>query len=93
MHTSELLGAFALAVALALVSSSVARQAHPEEEKMKPRELVAKHLASIGAAEARAAIKNRVMNGRAQVVFRLGSSGSSPAPVHLSRKLRGYASR
>ncbi len=42
---------------------------------IKPEELVAKHLASIGSAEARSAVKNRVAGGTAQVSFRLPTSG------------------
>lgn len=47
----------------------------PASEKMKPEELVAKHLEAIGTAAARAAAKNRVMTGTAEVNFRLGSRG------------------
>lgn len=44
-------------------------------KKIKPDELVAKHLASIGTAEARAAARNREVLGDADVIFRLGASG------------------
>jgi hypothetical protein len=44
-------------------------------QKIKPAELVEKHLASIGTAEARAAVRNRVAAGDADVVFRLGAIG------------------
>jgi hypothetical protein len=47
----------------------------PAGEKMKPEDLVARHVESIGSAEARAAAKNRVISGDAQVTFRLGSRG------------------
>ena len=43
--------------------------------KMKPEELVTKHLASIGTAEARAAARNRTALGDADVVFLLGGAG------------------
>jgi hypothetical protein len=46
-----------------------------KDAKMKAEDVVAKHLASIGTAEARAAIKNRVVGGSAQAIFRLGSTG------------------
>jgi hypothetical protein len=46
-----------------------------KDEKLKPEELVLKHLASIGTADAIANAKTRVMNGTAQAVFRLGSTG------------------
>ncbi len=45
---------------------------------IKPEELVAKHLSSIGSAEARSAVKNRVASGAAQVTFRLPTSGRLP---------------
>jgi hypothetical protein len=41
-------------------------------QKMKPEELVDKHLASIGSPEARAAAHNRVVKGSADVVFNPG---------------------
>ncbi len=44
-------------------------------EKLKVDELLARHLASIGSAEARAAAKNRVSEGSAVAVFRLGGTG------------------
>src|SRR5262249_16123852 len=40
----------------------------------KPEEVVARHLESIGSAEARAAIKNRVVQGNAR--FRLSAGGT-----------------
>jgi hypothetical protein len=41
-------------------------------QKMKPEELIAKHLASIGTPEAIAAVHNRTVKGTATVVFRPG---------------------
>jgi len=46
------------------------------EDKMKTEELVAKHLASIGAPEARAAARSRVLRGDAQVTFVRGGAGT-----------------
>ncbi len=43
--------------------------------KVKPDELVTKHLDSIGTADARAAARNRVILGNAGVVFKVGASG------------------
>ena len=48
---------------VALFSTQLA--ANPTPEKMKPEELVAKHLAAIGTPEALAAVKSRVMIGNA----------------------------
>jgi hypothetical protein len=42
-------------------------------DKMKPEEVIAKHLASIGPADALAAIKSRIMVGNAKAVFRTGA--------------------
>lgn len=46
----------------------------PGEQKMKPAELIARHLQSIGTAEARSALRNRVLDAKADVIFRLGPS-------------------
>jgi hypothetical protein len=45
-------------------------------QKLKVEEVVAKHLGSIGSAEARASIKSRLASGTAEVVFRLGGQGT-----------------
>jgi len=44
-------------------------------EKMKPKELVGRHLLSLGSPEARAAAKNRRLGGVVSVTFRLGGTG------------------
>lgn len=41
-------------------------------QKMKPEELVNKHLASIGTPEARAAARNRIVKGTSTVIFNPG---------------------
>lgn len=46
-----------------------------KDQKIKPEELVEKHLASIGTPEARAAVRNRAVAADADVVFRLGAAG------------------
>jgi len=45
--------------------------------KMKPEDLVSKHLAALGSPEARKAVKTRVLDGAASVTFRLGGTGRS----------------
>lgn len=60
----------ALTFVLVLLSLVVARG-----QVIKPDDLVEKHLASIGTAEARAAVRNRYVLADADVVFRLGGSG------------------
>ncbi len=59
-----------LTIALLMAALVFARGA-----KMKPEELVTKHLASIGTAEARAAARNRTALGNADVVFLMGGAG------------------
>jgi hypothetical protein len=47
------------------------------QEKIKPADLVAKHLESIGSAKARAAVKTRIFVGTSQVIFRTEPSGQA----------------
>ena len=47
-----------------------------KDEKLKPEELVAKHLDSIGPAEKRKAVQSRVSSGTTQVNFRVGGTGT-----------------
>jgi hypothetical protein len=61
------------------------------EQKLKPEEVVARHLGSIGAAEARASIRNRIVNGTTEVVLRLGGQGTLSGKGQIQsegRKLR-----
>jgi hypothetical protein len=44
-------------------------------QQITSEELLQKHLASIGTAEARAAVRNRFVQGDTDVVFRLGGNG------------------
>jgi len=46
-------------------------------DKLKPAELIAKHLNSIGTEKAREAIKTRIIAGTAQVVFRTAPVGQT----------------
>jgi len=46
------------------------------EQKLKVEDIVVRHLASIGTAEARAAVKNRLVNITPEVVLRLGGQGT-----------------
>ena len=55
---------------------SVSQTAGAKDEKLKPEELVAKHLDSIGSAEKRNAVQSRTTAGATQVVFRVGGSGT-----------------
>src|SRR5258708_7250987 len=46
-------------------------------QKLRPEDVVARHLESIGTTEARAAISSRVAQGSADVTMRIGGSGHS----------------
>ena len=54
-----------------------------KDEKLKPEALLAKHLDSLGSPEARAAVKNRVIAGSAEVIFRLGGQGQMAGSGNL----------
>ncbi len=69
---------FGIALLVLHQSSLVAK-----EPKMKPEELVAKHLDSIGTKEARAAVQNRVMTGTGRVIIRLPTMGMKQGPADL----------
>jgi hypothetical protein len=66
---------FHIFVAFLLGSLPIGELVSAKDEKLKPEQLVQKHLASIGTTEALAAVRTRGMSGTAQVVFRLGSTG------------------
>ena len=55
-----------LAIACALL---LAASAKSPAQKMKPEEVVTRHLESIGSAKERGAIKTRIISGTSQVVF------------------------
>ncbi len=71
---AQLFIACALASALAVVSPGTTT---PGPDKMKPEEVVAKHLESIGTAEARAKAKSHVILGQAVATFRIGGAGTA----------------
>jgi len=59
-----------------VTAASVTPTAGAKDEKLKPEELIAKHLASIGSADKRKAAQSRTASGAVQVVFRTGGSGT-----------------
>jgi hypothetical protein len=76
-------------VCSALLASTV--QLTAKDAKLKPEEVVAKHLESLGMAGAIAAIKTRATAGTAQVIFRLPSPGQIVGKGNIfseGRKLR-----
>ncbi len=56
-----------LVIALALLALVV--PAKPSAQKLKPEDVVTRHLESIGSAKARAAVRTRIISGTSQVVF------------------------
>lgn len=65
------------ALAVALSATSISTTATPTPQKMTAEEVVAKHLESIGTAEARAKIKSHIILGTAVGTFRIGGTGTS----------------
>src|SRR5216684_5822978 len=55
------------AIACALLSPAFSNSS---AQKLKPEEVVTRHLESIGSAKERGAIKTRIISGTSQVVFR-----------------------
>ncbi len=53
-------------------------------QKMKPEEVIARHLESIGSAKARAAVKTRIIAGTAQVVFHTAPLGQASGRAVLA---------
>jgi hypothetical protein len=66
-----------IAVGLLTTAASITSAALPVADKMKPEEVIAKHLESIGTAEARAAAKSRIIQGNTIATFRVGGKGQA----------------
>ncbi|MDX6694907.1 MAG: hypothetical protein QOF02_2510 [Blastocatellia bacterium] len=71
-------------LALALPLSVASAPNAPPPDKMKPEEVIAKHLDSIGTAEARSKVKSRIIQGKAVATFRIGGSGTSEGGAVLA---------
>jgi hypothetical protein len=56
--------------------AAIAGTTRAQEKKLKPQQLLAKHLDSIGTAENRKKVATRMTAGGVQVVFRLGGQGT-----------------
>src|SRR5512145_1032592 len=52
------------------------RPAHAQDKKLKPEELIARHLDSIGTAEARSKASTLVASGETKFIARLGGSAN-----------------
>jgi hypothetical protein len=65
------------AVLLLTTAQVLAGKKQPVADKMKPEEIIAKHLDSIGTAEARAAARNRIFKGVVKLTGRQGIKGDA----------------
>ena len=63
------LPSFASLLAIGLAFLAVVGASKSSAQKLKPEEVVARHLESIGSAKERTAIKTRIISGTSQVVF------------------------
>src|SRR5436190_2019514 len=70
MISKQNVATFSLALVLLAICFSPSLTS-AKDEKLKPEDLVAKHLDSIGPAEKRNAVKSRATSGATQVVFRV----------------------
>jgi hypothetical protein len=70
-----------LAVVLTYVSGPPATVA--QNQRLKPEELIAKHLDSIATAEKRKAVRSRTTSGTAQVSFRIGGRGTMDGKANI----------
>ena len=59
-------------------------------QKLKPEELIAKHLESIGAEETRASIKSRVLIGEVKLRIKGGRMGEAGGPVVMASENEKY---
>lgn len=68
-------GRASLACLLLLAASAAPAPSARAADKLKPEEIVAKHLEAVGAAETRESIKNRIIIGAVAVALRAPSAG------------------
>lgn len=67
----------AIALPVAILAVSMSPQSIVVAQKLKAEEVVAKHLESLGTAEARAATRNRIATGASSLTFRQGGNGQA----------------
>jgi hypothetical protein len=71
-----------LSVCLTLLPGASAQS--PKTDKIKPEDLVAKHLDSIGTARSRAAVTTRIISGTSQVIIRTTPPGQAVGKAVLA---------
>ncbi len=74
---------FSVCLTLVLVASAQSPKA-PKADKIKPEEVVARHLESIGTAKARAAVTSRIIAGTSQVIIRTPPPGQAVGKAVLA---------
>lgn len=74
----------ALCLLLLAFALPVTLDAKPNPQKMKAEDVVAKHLESIGTAEARAKAKSRIIQGTAFATIRVGGTGQAEGGAVLA---------
>lgn len=67
-----------------LLLSAVFTSAKPFDDKLKPEELIAKHLEAIGKDEARNAKRSRIVGGSSLMNLRTGGRGNISGPALLA---------
>ena len=69
-------GVISIVITLALLLAGSTAAAPPQDKQLKPEELIARHLESIGKSEATAAAKSRFASGPVTLTMRVGGSGN-----------------
>ncbi|HEX4899245.1 MAG TPA: hypothetical protein VFV61_01860 [Pyrinomonadaceae bacterium] len=76
----------ALLLLMATIPPSSTSRAISDEDDLTAEQVIARHLDSIGSAEARASITSRVILGRALAAARIGGSGQAEGQVVLASR-------
>jgi hypothetical protein len=69
-------GVMATVITLALFSANLFGAGSAQDKKPRPEELVARHVESLGAAEAQAAARSRTVTGSVTLSLRIGGAGN-----------------
>ncbi len=69
-------GVIIIVMTLASLVASPLAAAPPQDKKLKPEELIARHLESLGKGEAQAAAQSRVVSGTVTLTMRVGGAGN-----------------
>lgn len=82
MRATDLSAIVLMACLFAVLGSSAFQSS--KAEKLKPEEVVAKHLESIGPAKSRAAVTTRIISGTSQVIIRTSPPGQAVGKAVLA---------